>query len=102
MNRGQLKCCGSPSFLKENFGFGYRLSIRKNDQFDLSVFLDFLQQHDNYVIETNVANELCIGFSKQKVDAVVAILRTIEENKDQLGVETYGISTPTVEEVFLK
>ena len=33
MADGKLKCCGSPLFLKNKFGVGYRLSIvKKNDE----------------------------------------------------------------------
>ena len=34
MNHGQVKCCGSPLFLKDRFGSGYRLTLSKDTTFN--------------------------------------------------------------------
>ena len=38
MNHGQVKCCGSPIFLKKTFGSGYRLTLAKNINFKEAEF----------------------------------------------------------------
>jgi ABC-type multidrug transport system ATPase subunit len=39
MNHGQVKCCGSPIFLKNAFGSGYRLTLAKNSKIVLQILL---------------------------------------------------------------
>jgi ATP-binding cassette subfamily A (ABC1) protein 3 len=103
MNHGQLRCCGSPSFLKTNLGQGFRLSIGKSDHFEEDAFIKLISAYVyNYVIETNVATELSIGFSVKNNGYLVDMLNEMEKYKDVIGIENYGISTTTIEEVFLK
>ncbi len=54
------------------------------------------------MIETNVATELCIGFSVRSNGSLVELLNELERYKNMIGIESYGISTTTIEEVFLK
>jgi len=103
MNHGQVKCCGSPLFLKNTFGSGYRLTLAKNKQFNEDMFKGILNQNLNkHVIESNVAAELTVAVPFGSSNRLPSLLNTIEQNKVQIGIDGYGISSPTIEEVFIK
>jgi ATP-binding cassette subfamily A (ABC1) protein 3 len=103
MNHGVLQCCGSPLFLKSFYGKGFRVKIFKNEAFSQSKLEALLSRHiARYQVETNVAHELCISIPFSEGQRLPAVLNTIEENKCNIGMDTYSISSSTMEEVFLK
>lgn len=103
MNHGEAKCCGSPLFLKELFGSGYRLTLSKKNNFDeqlcLKIFKDSLK---NFKIESNIAAEICVAIPYDCSGSLPNLLLKIDNEKDKIGIESYGISSSTIEEVFLK
>jgi ATP-binding cassette, subfamily A (ABC1), member 3 len=103
MNEGEIKCCGSSRFLKENFGFGYRLTLNKKDDFDEYLLVDLLDEFfTNYLIETNIAAECTVALSVSSNLTLIDFLSKLEVYKYHIGIYNYGISSSTIEEVFLK
>jgi ATP-binding cassette subfamily A (ABC1) protein 3 len=103
MNHGKVKCCGTPLFLKNTFGAGFRLTIAKSPEFNEDTFVKALNsQIDQNTIETNIAAEMCISLPFQMSSKLPGLLSNIESNKKAYGIDGYGISSPTIEEVFIK
>jgi ATP-binding cassette, subfamily A (ABC1), member 3 len=104
MNHGKVKCCGSPLFLKDRFGSGYRVTISKGKDFDQSSFerLVFAVTKENAIVQTNVAREMCIVLAKHHSERMSTLLNAIELEKKKIDIIDYGVSSPTVEEVFLR
>jgi ATP-binding cassette subfamily A (ABC1) protein 3 len=103
MNHGELRCCGSPMFLKNFYGSGYRLTASKTEFFSETKFLDLiLNSLGYYKLETNIASEITVGLLITAADKLPKLLDLIEQQKNTLGISGYGISSPTLEEVFLK
>lgn len=103
MNRGDVKCCGSPMFLKNLFGSGYRLTASKANSFNEIEFFKSLSKNiGNYKIESNIAAEIAISLSHDAATQLPSLLNEIEQNKEKIGITGYGITSPTIEEVFLK
>jgi ATP-binding cassette subfamily A (ABC1) protein 3 len=103
MNHGKVKCCGTPLFLKNTFGSGYRLTILKSFDFKEDFFVNMLKsQYAKHKIETNIAAEMCISLPFEMNKFLPSLLSNIEQNKDIYGIDSYGISSPTIEEVFIK
>ena len=103
MNHGKVKCCGTPLFLKNTFGSGYRLTIAKNNDFKEDVFVKALNsQMDKNKIDTNIAAEMCVALPFEASSKLPSLLSNIESNKAAYGIDGYGISSPTIEEVFIK
>ena len=103
MNHGDVKCYGSPKFLKDQLGHGYKLSLFKAANFNQALFDVFIQMNiSDYFVETNIAAEITIGMPRQMTAQISDILRRIEECKQIIGIESYGISSSTIEEVFLR
>jgi len=53
-------------------------------------------------VVANMAQEMCVGVRTGDVGKLPELLNCIEVEKARLGVVNYGVSTSTVEEVFLK
>jgi len=66
----------------------------------LKSFLDY--DLKSYSVETNIGSDLTILIPKEYKKKIPKVLIKIEKNKEDLGVVNFGISTSTLEEVFLK
>lgn len=103
MNHGEVKSCGSPLFLKNTHGSGYNLTVSKADTFEESAYLELIRKNvASYKIDTNVAGEIKISLPYDAVDKLPKLLNEVENNKERIGIASYGISSSTIEEVFLK
>jgi ATP-binding cassette subfamily A (ABC1) protein 3 len=103
MNHGEVKCCGSPIFLKNMYGSGYSFTVSKDETFNENQFLLMIKNIIlNFKIETNVAGEIKISLPYEAVDKLPQLLNEVENNKQNIGISAYGISSSTLEEVFLK
>eukprot|EP00550_Attheya_septentrionalis_P003060 CAMPEP_0198282180 /NCGR_PEP_ID=MMETSP1449-20131203/2021_1 /TAXON_ID=420275 /ORGANISM="Attheya septentrionalis, Strain CCMP2084" /LENGTH=1933 /DNA_ID=CAMNT_0043978311 /DNA_START=256 /DNA_END=6057 /DNA_ORIENTATION=+ len=113
MAEGQLRCAGSPLFLKKSFGVGYQLTIEKrpqaNGESKRGEQNDIEDKLKNIVIGgvpeatvlSNVGSEMSfqlpLGASTKFVDMFGELDRKVESRE----IITYGISITTLDEVFL-
>ncbi len=99
----KIVCCGSPLYLKNTFGSGYKLTISKNTSFNNELFQNFLNEKlPKYTIETDIAAEMNLSIPFNLVSKIPELLDGIEKNKKNIGIDSYGVSSPTIEEVFIK
>ncbi|KAL4616614.1 ATP-binding cassette sub-family A member 12, partial [Arapaima gigas] len=113
LERGGLKCCGSPFYLKDKLGQGYNLILTKKVQTpgskvksDSEEVKAFVQ---SYIPEAQL-KEGEVGdiiytlppFSSQNAVAYHSLLTNLDKNLDALQLGCYGISDTTLEEVFLQ
>jgi hypothetical protein len=76
---------------------------KKQEIFKLESFKQILDSTINdYKIETNIAAEMCILIPFESSNKLPNILNNIEKSKQEMGIDGYGISSPTIEEVFIK
>ncbi|RVE58102.1 hypothetical protein OJAV_G00206000 [Oryzias javanicus] len=75
LETGGLKCCGSPFYLKEKLGQGYKLTLTKKIQ---------NAQSDQWILPNS------------------RLSSTLDANLNDLQLGSYGISDTTLEEVFLQ
>ena len=104
MAGGKLMALGSNVYLKNKFGVGYNIAFVKKD---ISVPTEPIYQlvckHvPDAVILSNVSSELTIQLPLDKVKQFGKMFNEIDEAKEKIGVQTYGISITTLEEVFLR
>uniref|UniRef100_UPI003AAEC31A uncharacterized protein abca12 n=1 Tax=Centroberyx gerrardi TaxID=166262 RepID=UPI003AAEC31A len=113
LERGGLKCCGSPFHLKDKLGQGYNLTLTKKlqspdsgERFDSSELKTFIQAH---VPEARL-KEAQVGdlvyslppFTSSNASSYRSLLTALDANLDALQLGCYGISDTTLEEVFLQ
>lgn len=110
MSRGQLRCCGSPLFLKSKYDSGYNLVINKETsnlkltESDLSNrFITVIQRHiPNAKLNSNINSEISFVLPKEDASKFALLFDDLDLNKTDLGIINIGVSVTTVEEVFLK
>lgn len=103
MNEGMLKTVGTSFFLKKKFGSGYRLIIVKNSKCDSMKILNILKQYaPDASIDSEEQMEVIYVLSEEYLDKFDKIFKHLEDDTINLGIESFGCSLTTLEEVFLK
>lgn len=122
MAGGELQCCGSSFFLKKKYGAGYSLIMDKSKECDAGkvrhllrkyiadievntcwiFFLKEISRLISFQIHSNVGSELTFLLSENQSSLFEPMLSDLENNREDLGIRSYGISLTTLEEVFMK
>jgi len=103
MAEGKLKCLGSPLFLKSKFGIGYNLTMVKKDiNVSSEPIKQLVQKHiPESKVLSDVSAEFALQLPLESAPKFQGLLNELDENLEKLGVNSYGISVTTLEEVFL-
>jgi len=105
MSKGKMVCCGTPLFLKENYGVGYVLTIEKKDSCTADVsrsIRDFVSTSiPGSEVLSDAAKELSFRLPFASSSSFPSCFHELE-SEEKFEVESYGLSVTTVEEVFLK
>ncbi|GAB2295549.1 Phospholipid-transporting ATPase abca1 [Dionaea muscipula] len=115
MANGSLKCCGSSLFLKHQYGVGYTLTLVKNAPV-ASVATDIIYRHiPSASLVSEVGTEISFKLPLTSSSSFEHMFKEIEtymknpapnseisQNENCPGIESYGISVTTLEEVFLR
>nr|XP_057937662.1 glucosylceramide transporter ABCA12 [Doryrhamphus excisus] len=112
LERGGLKCCGSPVYLKEKLGQGYKLTLNKkmktpeSERFDDGDMKAFIQAHipEARLKEAHGSDQVYTlpPFTSSNASSYRSLLIALDANLDDLQLGGYGISDTTLEEVFLQ
>ncbi|GMS93235.1 hypothetical protein PENTCL1PPCAC_15410, partial [Pristionchus entomophagus] len=107
MAGGKVVCSGSPSFLNREFGAGYILSCVAIDSNRLHGISDetlqLVKQHiSNAKAERQHGQQFEIWLDKEECDRFPDLFRALEDAYIQIGIESYGLSMNTLEQVFLR
>lgn len=113
LEKGGLKCCGSPFYLKEVFGQGYHLMLSKKysspetkREYDTAAVTEFIQKHmPDAQLKEDIGGEVTYvlpSFSEARPGAYHSLLTALDTNLTNLNLECFGVSDTTLEEVFLR
>eukprot|EP00457_Paulinella_chromatophora_P000146 gb/GEZN01000146.1/.p1 GENE.gb/GEZN01000146.1/~~gb/GEZN01000146.1/.p1 ORF type:complete len:2016 (+),score=362.69 gb/GEZN01000146.1/:289-6336(+) len=111
MGKGRLICCGTALFLKKHYGVGYNMTITRlgqgqvtRDSNRASRKLAQLVQHfvPTASILSDSANEIAYRLPLKASGRFADMFDAIDVDRKTLGVNHYGISVTTLEEVFLR
>ena len=106
MARGELKACGSSLFLKTRFGVGYHLtmSLETDGNDPLQVPNRVFDVVNHYVpeasLEDYISNSISFILPLDQPLKFIKLFEFLEESGSILGVESFGCSLTTLEEVF--
>ncbi|GFQ81398.1 ATP-binding cassette sub-family A member 2 [Trichonephila clavata] len=112
ISNGQLRCCGTPLFLKNNLGDGYHLYIVKKEA-ETNLEKENIQNTVTSFITKHVSSAYLASESKRELHYILPIselrkgsfenlFSALESSMPSLGIASYGIKNTTLEEVFLK
>ncbi|XP_033122032.1 ATP-binding cassette sub-family A member 5-like [Anneissia japonica] len=110
ISNGKLRCYGSSLFLKNRFGIGYKLSMVTEMDCNHDAVKDVIvsKVSDAKVIRSH-GMELSFQLPLKDVNLFADLFRELEaenangvEASKSMGIQSYGVSMTTLEEVFLK
>ncbi|CAJ0942040.1 unnamed protein product, partial [Mesorhabditis belari] len=110
MAHGELQCCGSGMFLKNQYGAGYHLTVvyGKSGQNQAAVAdvrntLELLRRYcGDAEMQSHIGQEAAFLLAASNRPRFPEMFRDMEANKEKLGISSFGVSITTMEEVFLK
>jgi ABC-type multidrug transport system ATPase subunit len=103
MSEGEVRCSGTPLFLKTRFGVGYLLSISKTDADVLVGPIHSLVKEvvSTATIVSSVAGEVIFRLPLDSISLFAELLTKVKDNSTDLMISSYGISFTSLEQVFL-
>lgn len=103
MHHGKLRCCGTSLFLKNQFGVGYNIVMSRRADADREALHELISRHvPSSELLSDVGTELAYRLPINATNQFPDMLVELETKGDQLGVENFGLSVTTMEEVFLR
>ncbi|CAE7379072.1 ABCA3, partial [Symbiodinium natans] len=106
MAAGKVKCVGSALFLKSQYGVGYTLTIAKTPQptAEQSRALDSLIHARCTRAErlSDVGTELTYRMPFEESGNFPELFQSLEQQPERYGIQLFGVSVTTLEEVFLR
>ena len=105
MGDGKLACCGSSLFLKRTYGVGYNMTLEKkhSNNFDTAGLNGVVTARiAEASMITDAGKEITYQLPFSSCSQFPTLFEYLDGNLDALGLESYGISITTLEEVFIK
>lgn len=105
MGDGKLRCCGSSLYLKRMFGVGYNMTIEKKDatRFNSAAMKELVKSHvPDCNLLTDVGAEMTFQLPFASASKFQNLFEYMDINEAALGLESYGMSVTTLEEVFIR
>ena len=108
MNEGELVCLGTPLFLKNRFGEGYTLTVIKKALLSNETQSDSVEKYLHHKLGSEVkltseiSQEVTFQIPSQLATKFQDFFETFDSDLEGLGIRSYGISVPTLEDVFLR
>ncbi|XP_037561215.2 retinal-specific phospholipid-transporting ATPase ABCA4-like [Dermacentor silvarum] len=101
---GRIRCAGSPTFLKQRFGTGYRMLIHKQHKCDVPSIETLLRKYAPKArLQSDSINE-AVFLLGQIVSSrgIVTMFRDIEKQSKALGIESLGMTVTSLEDVLIR
>lgn len=103
MADGELKCGGSPFFLKRRFNDGYRLTCAKQEDCESSRITKILRKYIPEIeVHEEVNTEVSYILPYDQKEHFPQLFGTLEKQLKSLDLFTFGVTAAELEEVFLK
>ncbi|XP_045164403.2 phospholipid-transporting ATPase ABCA3-like isoform X2 [Mercenaria mercenaria] len=103
MADGVVKCCGTSMFLKKLYGAGYHMVVVKSKTCDVNRLTALVQSHiPTAFVESQISAEVSYLLPFSESSKFEKLFTEIESQISNLGVNSFGVSATTMEEVFLK
>ena len=104
MSHGQLKCWGTPSYLKSILKIGYQLRFLCQQQKHCHPEIEKIIK-DNIngaFFQPMAGTELRVLLPESERKKFPNLLRAIKSREDELDIESYGLLCTTMEDIFLE
>ncbi|KAL1442332.1 hypothetical protein MTO96_007831 [Rhipicephalus appendiculatus] len=104
MYSGSIICWGSPSFLKNACGVGYKLRIQKEQKVYKSdaVLAAVKKTLPQATIEEEKENEAIVALHTLERGSFPAMFKELEDESKILGIQSMGVSVATMQDAYVK
>ncbi|XP_063681494.1 ATP-binding cassette sub-family A member 2-like isoform X2 [Bolinopsis microptera] len=103
LSQGNLICCGSSLFLKRLSGGTYFLTVEINVGTPPETLVKIVEEiFSSVFIRSSSSNQIVMELEASDMDLFEKLCICLDEMKKANEIASYGISAPTMEEVFLK
>ncbi|XP_078687656.1 phospholipid-transporting ATPase ABCA3-like isoform X4 [Branchiostoma floridae x Branchiostoma belcheri] len=103
MANGKLTCSGSSLFLKNRFGVGYHLTLAKSPVCVEQKVKDEVEKHvPSALFGGSVGSEMAFILPTESTSLFAPLFRELEQNRELFGINSFGVSVTTLEEVFMR
>lgn len=104
MKGGKVSALGSSIFLKSTFGEGYNLTVVKSTTDPNTTILPYFKEHlgDLVVKQSEIQSEMTMTIPAEYATRFPQFFQEFDSSLEKLGIQSYGITISTLEEVFLK
>ena len=77
--------------------------VKKSDSTDVKPITKSVESHINGAkLQNSAGTQVSYSLPLESTQQFEALFNEIETNKESLGIDSYGLSNTTIEEVFLK
>ncbi|KAH6930076.1 hypothetical protein HPB50_008779 [Hyalomma asiaticum] len=103
MYNGSVICWGSPTFLKNACGVGYKLRIQKEQKTfkSDSVMAVVKSSVPQAMVQEEKDNEVVIALNTMKRERFPVMFKALEEGGKKLGIVSIGVSLATMTDAYL-
>ncbi|XP_077553338.1 phospholipid-transporting ATPase ABCA3-like [Haemaphysalis longicornis] len=104
MANGQIRCLGSPTFLKNRFGSGYHLLINKLPGCKTRAIEKLLRKHSPKVKLRSDKGSEAVFILGQMFSSrhIIAMFKELEDSSAGLHIESVGVSMTSLEDVLVR
>lgn len=105
MSEGKIRCAGTPIFLKQKLGAGYTLTISKLSTFQPDDTLNLIHRYLPLAkVKSDFGSEIIyeLGENAETKCYLGQFFNQLDDKKENLGIDSFGVSVATLEDVFLK
>uniref|UniRef100_A0A1B6D889 ABC transporter domain-containing protein n=2 Tax=Clastoptera arizonana TaxID=38151 RepID=A0A1B6D889_9HEMI len=115
MVNGQIECCGTTLFLKDQFGSGFRLALEMKNKYQLQENVNDYESNikdlarlvmeiipSGKLIEQSDTSLLFTLPNRNDTNTLKKLFSELEKKKDLFGISSYNISDTSLEEIFLR
>lgn len=105
ISKGNLRCIGSPMYLKNKYGQGFRVIVAcpQNDQEAIKKTKKFFNDEGSGIELSQISGcdlTYTIPNEYARSTKMIDLLKSIEDQRNNIGISSFGISEPTLEEAF--
>ncbi|KAH8286341.1 hypothetical protein KR054_007221, partial [Drosophila jambulina] len=103
LSAGKLLCRGTSFYLKKRYGTGYQLVCIMLNSCDVGAVTELINRHlPDLTPEREMGTELTYRLPHHESKKFSALLADLDANCDKLRLSGYGLSMPTLEDVFME
>ena len=99
----EIFCTYFSKRIREFLDFEYRLFIDKKEIGDSGVITRFVQDRvSEVVLEREVVSEMVFGIKRGEAKQIEQLIDGLDRESNNIGINGYGLSMTSIEDVFLK